>query len=184
MLRYILMEHFLPLHHNLTFILYLHPYGCLLQVKLIFIGLPVRATTNEEMRSEFFYNKKRRNSGQNSQKALGIPLPFQWGQLRLVWYLNDFTDPILKHNCITVENSPNVSSVYIRLCEHREKVFYCFYKITFPRKDAKFFVWHWLKEKFLPVAKPCPRSLARILSSCFAKRCFPKYGLFSQKMSA
>ena len=92
--RYILMEYFLPLHHNLTFILYLHPYGCLLEVKLIFIGLPVRATTNEEMRSEFFYVKKRRNSGQNSQKALGIPLPFQWGQLRLVWYLNDFTDPI------------------------------------------------------------------------------------------
>ena len=72
------MEYFLPLHHNLTFILYLHPYGCLLQVKLIFIGLPVRATTNEEMRSEFFYVKKRRNSEQNSQKALGIPLPFQW----------------------------------------------------------------------------------------------------------
>ena len=42
------MEYFLPLHHNLTFILYLHPYGCLLQVKLIFIGLPVRATTNEQ----------------------------------------------------------------------------------------------------------------------------------------
>ena len=32
--------------------------------------------------------------------------------------------------CITVENSPNPSSVYIRLCKHRKKVFYCFYKIT------------------------------------------------------
>ena len=30
--------------------------------------------------------------------------------------------------CITVENSPNPSSVYIRLCKHRKKVFYCFYK--------------------------------------------------------
>ena len=49
---------------------------------------------NKKMRSEFFYVKKRQNSGQNSQKALGIPLPFQWGQLRLVWYLNDFTNPI------------------------------------------------------------------------------------------
>ena len=38
--------------------------------------------------------------------------------------------------CITVENSPNASSVYIRLCKHRKKVFYCFYKINFPRKDA------------------------------------------------
>ena len=31
--------------------------------------------------------------------------------------------------CITVENSPNPSSVYIRLCKHRKKVSYCFYKI-------------------------------------------------------
>ena len=86
--------------------------------------------------------------------------------------------------CITVENSPNASSVDIRLCKHRKKVFYCFYKINFPRKNAKLFVWHWLKEKFLPVAKSCPRSLARVISSCFAKRCFPKYGFFSLKMSA
>ena len=27
-------------------------------------------------------------------------------------------------------NSPNPSSVYVRLCKHRKKVFYCFYKIT------------------------------------------------------
>ena len=32
--------------------------------------------------------------------------------------------------CITVENSPNPSSVYIRLCKHRKNVFYCSYKIT------------------------------------------------------
>ena len=31
--------------------------------------------------------------------------------------------------CITVENSPNPSRVYIRLCKNRKKVFYCFYKI-------------------------------------------------------
>ena len=36
--------------------------------------------------------------------------------------------------CITVKNSPNPSSVYIRLCKHRKKVFYCFYKIT-PSKN-------------------------------------------------
>ena len=79
---------------------------------------------------------------------------------------------------------PDPSSVYIRLCKHRKKVFYCFYKINFPRKDAKLYFWHWLKEKFLPVAQSCPRSLARVISSCFAKGCFPKYGLFSLKMSA
>ena len=30
----------------------------------------------------------------------------------------------------TVENSPNPSSVYIRLSKHRKNVLYCFYKIT------------------------------------------------------
>ena len=44
--------------------------------------------------------------------------------------------------CITIENSPNASSVYIRLCKHRKKVFYCFYKVNFPRKNAKLFIWH------------------------------------------
>ena len=86
--------------------------------------------------------------------------------------------------CITVENSPNAPSIYIRLCKQRKKVFYCFYKINFPRKDAKLFLWHWLKEKFLPVGKSCPRSLARVISSFFAKGCFAKYGLFPLKMSA
>ena len=52
----------------------------------------------------------------------------------------------------------------------QEKVFYCYYKITFMRKNAKLYVWHWLKEKFLPVAKSCPRSLACVIISCFAKR--------------
>ena len=32
--------------------------------------------------------------------------------------------------CITVENSPNPSSVYIKLCKHRKNVFYCSYEIT------------------------------------------------------
>ena len=36
--------------------------------------------------------------------------------------------------CMTVKNSPNPSSVYIRLCKHRKKVFFRFHKITFPRK--------------------------------------------------
>ena len=66
--------------------------------------------------------------------------------------------------CITVSNSPNASNDYIRLCKHRKKDFYRFYKITFPRKNAKLFGWQWLKEKFLPVAKSCPPSLARVIS--------------------
>ena len=86
--------------------------------------------------------------------------------------------------CITVKNSPNAPSIYIRPRKQRKKVFYCFYKMNFPRKDAKLFLWHWLKEKFLPVGKSCPRSLARVISSFFAKGCFAKYGLFPLKMSA
>ena len=48
--------------------------------------------------------------------------------------------------CITVENSPNASSVHIKLWKHgkrfltqqntAKKVFYCFYKITFPRRKT------------------------------------------------
>ena len=55
--------------------------------------------------------------------------------------------------CITVENSPNASSVYIRLCKHRKKVFYCFYKITFPRKNAKLFVMALIKREILTSRK-------------------------------
>ena len=48
--------------------------------------------------------------------------------------------------CITVENSPNPSSVYIRLCKHRKNVSYCFYKITSSKnynaeKDEKFILF-------------------------------------------
>ena len=49
--------------------------------------------------------------------------------------------------CITVENSPNPSSINIRLCKYRENVFYCFYKLTSPRKNA--LLWHRLKKEIL-----------------------------------
>ena len=84
----------------------------------------------------------------------------------------------------TVENSPSASSVYIRLCKRRKKVFYCFYKITFPRKNAKLFVMALIKREILTSRKALPRSLAHVISSRFAKRLFLKYGLFSLKMSA
>ena len=76
---------------------------------------------------------------------------------------------------ITVKNSPNPSRVYIRLCKHRKKAFYCFYKIAFPRKNAKLFVMAKpIKDELVPLAKSRTRS-----RSCFAKRCFPKYGFLS-----
>ena len=57
--------------------------------------------------------------------------------------------------CITVwscPGSPNPSSVCIRLCKHRKKVFYCFYKITSSKnynagKDEKFIL---LIKMYLP----------------------------------
>ena len=111
----------------------------------------------------------RRFWGKRGKMETKSPLPHP---LRKAWYSG------------YVENSPNPSSVNIRLCKRRKKVFYCFYDVTFPRKTQNSLLWHWLKEKFLPVAKSCARSLARVISSCFAKRCQSKYGFFSLKLSA
>ena len=56
--------------------------------------------------------------------------------------------------CMTVSNSPNPSSVYIKLCKHRETVLCCFYKITSSksynaRKDKKKNSFYWSKRIFL-----------------------------------
>ena len=61
--------------------------------------------------------------------------------------LRQLCKPEMKSSvCITVLNSPNPSSVYIRLCKHGKKVFYCFYKITSSKnynveKDFKKFIF-------------------------------------------
>ena len=67
--------------------------------------------------------------------------------------------------------SPNASSVYIRLCKHRKKVFYCFYKITFPRKKRKTLCMALIKREILTSRK--------ILS---AKSCTRNQFLFCKKM--
>ena len=54
---------------------------------------------------------------------------------------------------MTVENSLNPSRLYIRLCKHRKKVFYCFYKITFLRKNAELFVMALIKREILTSGK-------------------------------
>ena len=69
---------------------------------------------------------------------------------------------------ITVSNSPNPSSVYMRICKHRKKVFYYFYKITFPKKNAKLFVMALIKGEILTshkvlYTKSCTRNQFRIL---------------------
>ena len=96
------------------------------------------------------------------------------GEFETVMQTLDFVSGL--HNC---QDFPNPSSVYIRLCKHRKKVFYCFYKITLPRKNANSLLRSWLKGKVLPVAKSYTQSLARVISSCFAKRRFPETTDFS-----
>ena len=78
--------------------------------------------------------------------------------------------------CITVSNSPNPFSVHIRsvyqaICKHRKKVLYCFYKITFPRKNAKLFVMALIKREILISRKVL-----------YTKSCMRNQFLFCKKM--
>ena len=57
-----------------------------------------------------------------------------------------------------------------------KKVFYYFYEITCPRKNAKLSFYQILTSREVLYTK-----LVRVSSSCFAKRCFSKYAF---KMSA
>ena len=84
--------------------------------------------------------------------------------------------------CITVENSPNPSSIYTKLCKYRKKVFSCICKLTLPRKNSNCLLWHWLKDKFLPVARSCTRTAcSRHQFLVCKKRCFKKKEFFLLK---
>ena len=73
--------------------------------------------------------------------------------------------------CVTVENSPNPWSVYIRLCKHRKKVFYCFYKITFPRKKCKTILFKPLiKIEIVTSREVLHTKIVRVISLCFPKK--------------
>ena len=83
------------------------------------------------------------------------------------------------------KNSPNPSSVYIRLCKHRKKVFYCCYKITFPRKKKNSLFRLLIKSEILTSREVLYTRLnVRVISSCFAVKMLSKKGFFSLKMSA
>ena len=86
------------------------------------------------------------------------------------------------HNC---QDSPNPSSVYIRLCKHRKKVFYCFYKITFPRKK-KNSLFRLLIKREIPISREVlyTKLNVRVVSSCFAIKMLSKNGFISLKMPA
>ena len=86
------------------------------------------------------------------------------------------------HNC---QDSPNPLSVYIRLCKHRKKVFYCFYKITFPRRKKNSLFRLLVKREILTSREVLYTKLnVRVISSCFAIKMLSKKGFFSLKMSA
>ena len=77
------------------------------------------------------------------------------------------------YNCR--EFSQRLECLY-QAMQTQEKSFLLLLTNNFPEKKRR--------KKFLPVAKSCTRSLARVIRSCFPKGCFPKYGFFSLKMSA
>ena len=69
------------------------------------------------------------------------------------------------HNC--QEFFQPLKCLYQDMRTQEKSFLYCFYKITFPRKKAKLScLQHWLKDKFLPVARSC----TRVFSLCFAKK--------------
>ena len=76
--------------------------------------------------------------------------------------------------CTTVESSPNPSSVYIRLCKHRKKVFYWLYKINFPRKNAKLFVMALIKREILTSRKVLYRKSCTRNQFLFCKKMLSK----------
>ena len=86
---------------------------------------------------------------------------------------------------INIENFPNPSSVYIRLCIHcaikKFSIAFQFYEIPFQRKESKTL----LKEKFLPTRLKLVLYMKFCAHNQFLlckKRCFPKYRFFWLKM--
>ena len=86
------------------------------------------------------------------------------------------------HNC---QDSPNPSILDIMLCKHRKKVFYCFYKTTFPRKKKNSLFRLLIKREILTSREVLYTKLnVRVISSCFAIKMLSKKEFFSLKMSA
>ena len=85
------------------------------------------------------------------------------------------------HNC--QEFSQPVECLYQAM--HRKKAFYCFYKITFPRKKKNSLFRLLIKREILTSREVLYTKLnVRVISSCFAIKMLSKKGFFSLKMSA
>ena len=120
----------------------------------------------------------RRSKKRRKQDGAHIELVFRQvtnQNAKVWWYSNRIENVFVSglHICLEFSQSPSCSYQAMQSwCKHWKKVFYCFYKVTFQEITPNSLLWHWLKEKFLPVTKSCGRSLARVISSCFAKRCY------------
>ena len=88
----------------------------------------------------------------------------------IAWYKHERGWENSRQFCATVKSSPNTSSVYIRLCKHWQKVFYCFYKITFPRKKKNSFFRLLIKRETLTSRQVLYTKLnVRVISFCSAR---------------
>ena len=86
----------------------------------------------------------------------------------------------IRHSyAITVENSPNHSSVYIRLCKYRKKVFNCYYKKRSREKTQNSLFRAMIKREILTSHEVLYTKLVRVISSCFAIKMLSKNKGFS-----
>ena len=75
------------------------------------------------------------------------------------------------HNC--GEFSQPLECLY-QAIQIQKKVFYCFYNLTFARKNVKLSVMALIKIEFLTSRESCTQSLVRVISFCFLKKDFSR----------
>ena len=74
--------------------------------------------------------------------------------------------------------------LYQDMQTQEKKVFYCFYEITLREKSKSLLFRALIKREILTSREVLHTKLVRVFSPCFPKRCVPKYGFFSLKISA
>ena len=87
--------------------------------------------------------------------------------------LAEISVKFLHGNCR--EFSQPLECLYIRICKQRKKVFYCFYKISFPAKKSKtLFFKILIKTQILTSREVLYTKLVRVISPCFSKKMLSK----------
>ena len=115
-------------------------------------------------------SKRRKQDGAHIGH-IELVLPQVTDQNAKVWCYSNRIEKVFVsglHICLEFPNPPRV---HTRLCKHWKKVFYCFYKITFPRNNAKLFVMALIKREILTSHKVL-----------YTKSCTRNQFLFCKKM--